>query len=129
MKLVRHPNVVRLHEVIRAHIIKTLFTSNCIGLELLDYVWINSILLLLFQYGTTTDDLTFYLQVLASRTKIYIILEFVTGGELFDKIVSFWTHCILQVFAPSLLLGLGYTFVLFCSFLVLVFSICRDMLK
>ena len=27
------------------------------------------------------------LQVLASRTKIYIILEFVTGGELFDKIV------------------------------------------
>lgn len=28
-------------------------------------------------------------QVLASRVKIYIILEFVTGGELFDKIVSF----------------------------------------
>ncbi|KAM0023969.1 putative protein kinase CAMK-CAMKL-CHK1 family [Helianthus debilis subsp. tardiflorus] len=39
MKLVRHPHVVRLHEV------------------------------------------------LASRTKIYIILEFITGGELFDKIV------------------------------------------
>ncbi|XP_044474550.1 CBL-interacting serine/threonine-protein kinase 8-like isoform X2 [Mangifera indica] len=39
MKLVRHPNVVRLHEV------------------------------------------------LASRTKIYIILEYITGGELFDKIV------------------------------------------
>eukprot|EP00897_Mesotaenium_endlicherianum_P000165 jgi/Mesen1/10149/ME000076S09663 len=39
MKLVRHPNVVRLHEV------------------------------------------------LASRTRIYIVLEFVTGGELFDKIV------------------------------------------
>lgn len=39
MKLVRHPYVVRLHEV------------------------------------------------LASRTKIFIILEFVTGGELFDKIV------------------------------------------
>ncbi|KAK2645925.1 hypothetical protein Ddye_021120 [Dipteronia dyeriana] len=39
MKLVRHPNIVRLHEV------------------------------------------------LASRTKIYIIIEFVTGGELFDKIV------------------------------------------
>ncbi|KAL4179939.1 hypothetical protein AMTRI_Chr13g89710 [Amborella trichopoda] len=38
MKLVRHPYVVRLHEV------------------------------------------------LASRTKIYIILEFITGGELFDKI-------------------------------------------
>lgn len=39
MKLVRHPNIVRLHEV------------------------------------------------LASRTKIYIILEYITGGELFDKIV------------------------------------------
>ncbi|TYH65650.1 hypothetical protein ES332_D06G069600v1 [Gossypium tomentosum] len=41
MKIVRHPNIVRLHEV------------------------------------------------LASRTKIYIILEFISGGELFDKIV----HC------------------------------------
>ncbi|KAM7511506.1 hypothetical protein LguiB_010381 [Lonicera macranthoides] len=39
MKIVRHPNIVRLHEV------------------------------------------------LASETKIYIILEFVSGGELFDKIV------------------------------------------
>ncbi|KAJ7978925.1 Non-specific serine/threonine protein kinase [Quillaja saponaria] len=39
LKIVRHPNIVRLHEV------------------------------------------------LASRTKIYIILEFVTGGELYDKIV------------------------------------------
>ncbi|GLT55361.1 hypothetical protein SLA2020_284920 [Shorea laevis] len=39
MKIVRHPNIVSLHEV------------------------------------------------LASQTKIYIILEFVTGGELFDKIV------------------------------------------
>ncbi|TXG52624.1 hypothetical protein EZV62_021793 [Acer yangbiense] len=27
-------------------------------------------------------------QVIASRTKIYIILEFITGGELFDKIVQ-----------------------------------------
>ncbi|GKA49631.1 CBL-interacting serine/threonine-protein kinase 24-like protein [Tanacetum coccineum] len=39
MKIVRHPNIVRLHEV------------------------------------------------LSSQTKIYIILEFVTGGELFDRIV------------------------------------------
>ncbi|RVX10925.1 CBL-interacting protein kinase 8 [Vitis vinifera] len=39
MKIVRHPNIVRLHEV------------------------------------------------LASQTTIYIILEFVTGGELYDKIV------------------------------------------
>jgi serine/threonine protein kinase len=27
-------------------------------------------------------------EVLASRTKIFIVLELVTGGELFDKIVS-----------------------------------------
>ncbi|KAL3585439.1 hypothetical protein D5086_012306 [Populus alba] len=40
MKLIRHPNVVRMYEV------------------------------------------------MASKTKIYIVLEFVTGGELFDKIAS-----------------------------------------
>ena len=28
------------------------------------------------------------IQVMGSKTKIYIVLEFVTGGELFDKIVS-----------------------------------------
>ncbi|XP_076924978.1 CBL-interacting serine/threonine-protein kinase 24-like [Bidens hawaiensis] len=39
MKIVRHPNIVRLHEVLSSH------------------------------------------------TKVYIILEFVTGGELFDRIV------------------------------------------
>lgn len=27
------------------------------------------------------------LQVVASKTKIYMVLEYVTGGELFDKIV------------------------------------------
>jgi serine/threonine protein kinase len=31
------------------------------------------------------------LEVMASKTKIYIVLEYVTGGELFDKIVS--TFC------------------------------------
>lgn len=40
MKLIRHPNVIRMHEV------------------------------------------------MASKTKIYIVLEFVTGGELFDKIAT-----------------------------------------
>lgn len=30
-----------------------------------------------------------FFQVMASKTKIYFVLEFVTGGELFDKIVSF----------------------------------------
>jgi serine/threonine protein kinase len=40
MKLIRHPNVIRMHEV------------------------------------------------MASKTKVYIVLDFVTGGELFDKIAS-----------------------------------------
>ncbi|KAL6992210.1 CBL-interacting serine/threonine-protein kinase 23 [Sarracenia purpurea var. burkii] len=40
MKLIRHPNIIRMYEV------------------------------------------------MASKTKIYIVLEFVTGGELFDKVVS-----------------------------------------
>jgi serine/threonine protein kinase len=40
MKLIRHPNVIRMYEV------------------------------------------------MASKTKIYIVMELVTGGELFDKIVS-----------------------------------------
>ncbi|KAK3002232.1 hypothetical protein RJ639_020299 [Escallonia herrerae] len=53
MKLVRHPNVVRLHEA-----------------------WTQSL-----------DYKLLFAKVLASRTKIYIILEFITGGELFDKIV------------------------------------------
>lgn len=34
------------------------------------------------------DIKKFCCQVIATRTKIYIILEFITGGELFDKIVS-----------------------------------------
>jgi hypothetical protein len=30
----------------------------------------------------------YLVQVAASKTKIYMVLEFVNGGELFDKIVS-----------------------------------------
>lgn len=30
---------------------------------------------------------------MGSKTKIFIVMEFVTGGELFDKIVSDWTLC------------------------------------
>ncbi|KAK2966623.1 hypothetical protein RJ640_029709, partial [Escallonia rubra] len=53
MKLVRHLNVVRLHEA-----------------------WTQSL-----------EYKLLFAKVLASRTKIYIILEFITGGELFDKIL------------------------------------------
>jgi hypothetical protein len=39
--------------------------------------------------GNTVGDTGIYLfQVAASKTKIYMVLEFVNGGELFDKIVS-----------------------------------------
>jgi len=34
------------------------------------------------------------MQVLASKTKIYMVLEYVNGGELFDKIVSKLCHLI-----------------------------------
>ncbi|KAK3031286.1 hypothetical protein RJ639_035586 [Escallonia herrerae] len=64
MKLVRHPNVVRLHEA-----------------------WTQSL-----------EYKLLFSKVLASRTKIYIILEFITGGELFDKIVSFSARYISCLF-------------------------------
>lgn len=35
-----------------------------------------------------------FLQVAASKTKIYMVLEFVNGGELFDKIVSHQNHIV-----------------------------------
>jgi hypothetical protein len=36
-------------------------------------------------------------QVLASKTKIYLVLEYVSGGELFSKIVSLRTTCNLYL--------------------------------
>lgn len=53
MKIVRHPNIVRLHEV------------------------------------------------LASQTKIYIILEFVMGGELYDKIVRIFMLICYEIYRGS----------------------------
>lgn len=38
---------------------------------------------------------TFVFQVMASKTKIYIVLEFVDGGELFDKVVRDFLYQIL----------------------------------
>lgn len=35
---------------------------------------------------------------MASKTKIYIVLEFVQGGELFDKIVSILVSILSQMF-------------------------------
>lgn len=70
MKIVRHRNIVRLHEV------------------------------------------------LASRTKIYIILEFVTGGELFDMIVraSFILYYTPHITKPPVLLisSSNYYYLILC---------------
>ncbi|KAH7561366.1 hypothetical protein JRO89_XS10G0216900 [Xanthoceras sorbifolium] len=56
MKLIKHPNVVRLYEVSLS-----LYSPLCLLCKI---------------------------QVMGSKTKIFIVLEFVTGGELFDKIVN-----------------------------------------
>ncbi|KHN28488.1 CBL-interacting protein kinase 8, partial [Glycine soja] len=68
MKLVRHPDVVRLHEACVKYGMRC-YVNCCHSQALLSVVK------------------RFFLQVLASRTKLYIILEFITGGELFDKII------------------------------------------
>lgn len=55
--------------------------------------------------GLCTD-----LQVMASKTKIYIVLEFIDGGELFDKIVR---NCSSRFTLNSQF----YTYILFYSVL------------
>jgi len=48
--------------------------------------------------GLVTDiDINLSLQVAASKTKIYMVLEFVNGGELFDKIVSHQNYIVNTV--------------------------------
>jgi serine/threonine protein kinase len=37
-------------------------------------------------------------EVLASRTKIFIVLELITGGELFDKIVAEGRYVLFSLF-------------------------------
>lgn len=74
MKLIKHPNVVQLYEV-----------NN---LSLLSLILINIPQNLCLDSCDRSWKLQMVLQVMASKTKIFIILEYVTGGELFDKIVS-----------------------------------------
>jgi hypothetical protein len=45
----------------------------------------------------TDTGINLSLQVAASKTKIYMVLEFVNGGELFDKIVSHQNHIVNTV--------------------------------
>ncbi|KAH0927064.1 hypothetical protein HID58_019320 [Brassica napus] len=69
LKMLKHPNIVRLHEVIL-----------CI---------ISVILVLLYIWVKRVEDVYYFghLRVLASKTKINMVMELVTGGELFDKII------------------------------------------
>ncbi|KAH0941781.1 hypothetical protein HID58_001418 [Brassica napus] len=57
-------------------------------------------------------------EVLASRTKIYIILEYITGGELFDKIVSYLTSQLKSLQVMTLEEDVVYHFVLCCRFVM-----------
>lgn len=94
MKIVRHPNIVRLNEVrgvpqrsvqclqfsiCFAYLIVLLYW-NCIPTNSSPSIYHQLVFFLHQQYFIT-------LQVLAGKTKIYIVLELVTGGELFDRIV------------------------------------------
>ncbi|XP_022633214.1 CBL-interacting serine/threonine-protein kinase 3 isoform X2 [Vigna radiata var. radiata] len=64
MKLIKHPNVVQLYEInFDSNVADGKSDQLCYELNLLAYV-------------------------MGSKTKIYIILEFVTGGELFHKILN-----------------------------------------
>ncbi|RVW89968.1 CBL-interacting serine/threonine-protein kinase 23 [Vitis vinifera] len=69
MKLIRHPNVIRMHEIIQ--------------IVHLDGGDVGDLLAKTSKASGETGH-----RVMASKTKIYIVLEFVTGGELFDKIAS-----------------------------------------
>lgn len=50
-----------------------------------------SLMVVMANNGSTSSAKNVFLitvmQVLASKTKIYMVLEYVTGGELFDRIV------------------------------------------
>jgi len=40
---------------------------------------------------------------MASKTKIYIVLELIDGGELFDKIVSrLFISCYIYIYLPTI---------------------------
>lgn len=103
MKIVRHPYVVRLYEAC-----DVIFSDLGCFLSLFSFfLQVHAkACLTVFMTSLTGPIYHFlvkcYFQVLASRTKIYIILEFVTGGELFDKIVSISDNPVLCGLLPLL---------------------------
>lgn len=70
MKLLNHPNIVRIHEVY--------ISSSCRFLA----VHID------FEFNISgIETVKNHLQVLGTKTKIYIAMEYASGGQLSDKMV------------------------------------------
>ncbi|KAJ0034697.1 hypothetical protein Pint_24179 [Pistacia integerrima] len=91
LKLLKHPNVVRLHENPSVHDVSL---TKTIALILIQSIPLNHGLVhksLLNEDCFTLINLHWFTwpgPVLASKSKIYMVLEYVTGGELFDRIAS-----------------------------------------
>lgn len=91
MKLIKHPHVVRLYEVVSLSISTLPLLSQWykrIYIRPWTHTETHNFLFLHIRLDYPLVMIGSYLQVMGSKTKIYIVLEFVTGGELFDKIVS-----------------------------------------
>ncbi|MBA0807140.1 hypothetical protein Gohar_022964 [Gossypium harknessii] len=73
MKLIKHPNVVRLYEVSISISLSVFWLTGWVPGE---------------GGGLTIYSFFFFSRIMGSKTKIFIVLEYVTGGELFDKIVN-----------------------------------------
>lgn len=87
MKIVRHPNIVRLHEV-------------CVDIPILQELHCTSF------SPYYISHIVYKFQVLSSQTKIYIILEFVMGGELYDRIVRIFMFICYEMIQRLILLRL-----------------------
>lgn len=90
MKLIRHPNVIRMFEVSIALFMTNIPIVSFAYLLLWQFDAVILICIFLELAGNSANyraNEYLPLQVMASKTKIYIVMEFVTGGELFDKIV------------------------------------------
>ncbi|GAY45793.1 hypothetical protein CUMW_092060 [Citrus unshiu] len=76
MKLIKHPNVIKIIEVTENNLLNFLF--NTVKPSDFTFKLLNQSFIMEFASAN----------VMASKTKIYIVLEFIDGGELFDKIAK-----------------------------------------
>ncbi|KAL6008840.1 CBL-interacting serine/threonine-protein kinase 1 [Asimina triloba] len=78
LKLLKHPNVVRLYEALSSY-------KSMLGNYSCSHTY-SVLQLLKKQTNPSPARGTWPCEVIASKTKICMVLEYVTGGELFDKI-------------------------------------------